>query len=54
MTFVPKLRAAVERLARQWHVYDYLVDVSGPLGGSVPTPHDGPTDGHGMGSLAVV
>lgn len=32
-SFVPALRATVERLGCQWSVYDYLKAISGPLGG---------------------
>jgi IclR family acetate operon transcriptional repressor len=32
--FVPILRAAAERLGREWHVYEYLKAISGPLASS--------------------
>jgi len=32
ISFVPALRTAAERLGRQWHVYEYLVAISGHQG----------------------
>jgi DNA-binding IclR family transcriptional regulator len=33
VSFLPALRVAAERLGGQWHVYDYLVALSGPHAG---------------------
>jgi hypothetical protein len=32
ISFVPALRTAAEKLGRQWHVYEYLVAISGHQG----------------------